>query len=65
MLRTGDVCVWRGEVGNSHVQPGDIVVIGERENDRLIWATCLRTGFKGSTYIEGRSMEVIGHAEDR
>ena len=65
MLRTGDVCVWRGEVGNSHVQPGDIVVIGDVFNDRLIWATCIRTGFRGTTSINGDSMEVIGHAEGR
>lgn len=65
MLRKGEVCRWNGTIGNKHVQPGDIIVIGEEFNDRLIWATCIRTGFRGTTYINGDSMEVIGHAEGR
>lgn len=65
MLRKGDVVRWISKPGNKHVQPGDILVVGDRANSRLIWATCLRTGFQGTTFIEGTSVEVIGHAEDR
>lgn len=67
MLRKGDVVRWISKRGNKYVQPGDILVVGDRakSHSRLIWATCLRTGFKGTTYIEGPSMEVIGHAESR